>query len=112
MKGVNGMERLVKVFKALGDESRLQLLYLLLQRSYCVKALATQVQISPSAVSQHLRILKEAGLVTGNRRGYWVHYSINTDELMQFTQEVGKFFQLKEDPLRCCGRELESNMKE
>ena len=50
-------------FKALADENRMLLLRLLLLRSCCVRGLARQLGISPAGGSQHLKVLREAGLV-------------------------------------------------
>lgn len=100
------MERIVKVCKALGDESRAQLLHLLLKHPYCVKALAKQIHISPSAVSQHLRVLKEAGLVKGKREGYWVHYSVNREEVEDFLRRVEDFFATEREGESCCRENL------
>lgn len=101
------MDRIVKICKALGDESRVQLINLLLQRSYCVKALAKQIEISPSAVSQHLKILKEAGLVTGNREGYWVHYEVKREQILFFLESLEGFFAIKEEERGCCRKRIE-----
>jgi len=72
-------------FAALADPTRLKLLKLLgRQRSpdaLCVNALAGLLGVTQSAVSQHLRVLKSAGLVKGERRGYHIHYFINRDVL-------------------------------
>jgi ArsR family transcriptional regulator len=69
------------LFKALADPTRLKLLRLLAQQrtpdALCVNALAGLLGVTQSATSQHLRILKNTGLVDGERRGYHVHYSIN-----------------------------------
>jgi len=70
------MEQIVKVFKALSNKARLEILSLLAERPFCVNALANRLNISQPAVSQHLRILENAGLVKGNKVGYWVHYSL------------------------------------
>jgi len=56
--------------------------------SVCVKSIACRLDIAESAVSQHLRVLREAGLVTGDKRGYWVHYSLSYDELDNFKQQL------------------------
>ena len=58
-----------KILKALGEPRRFRLLQLMSHRSYCVRALAVKSGLSESAVSQHLKILREAGLVMGVRRG-------------------------------------------
>ena len=78
-------EEHVAVFSALADPTRLRLVKLLCRQlvpdALCVNALAAFHGISQSAVSQHLRILKNIGLVKAERRGYYVHYSINHEAL-------------------------------
>ena len=53
------------------------MIQLLKQRSLCVNALAGALEVTPAAVSQHLRILRDAEIVTANRQGYFVHYRVN-----------------------------------
>ena len=81
-------EKQAAVFSALADPTRLKLVKLLCQQhtpeALCVNALAQHIGISQSAVSQHLRILKNLGLVKGERRGYYVHYFINQEGLKHF----------------------------
>ena len=78
-------EEQAAVFGALGDPTRLRLVKLLCQQrvpdALCVNALAGILGVTQSAVSQHLRILKSIGLVKGERRGYHIHYFINSDAL-------------------------------
>lgn len=70
-----------KVLKALGEPRRFQLLQLMASRGYCVRALAMRSGLSESAVSQHLKILREAGLVLGVKRGYYTHYRLDKEAL-------------------------------
>lgn len=65
------------VLKAISDESRMKILTLLLQHNYCVRALARKLSLSEAAISQHLKILRDAGLLTGEKRGYFMHYDVN-----------------------------------
>jgi DNA-binding transcriptional ArsR family regulator len=71
------------VFSALADPTRLKLVKLLCRQrdpdALCVNALAGFLGVTQSAVSQHLRVLRAIGLVTGQRRGYHIHYSINPE---------------------------------
>ncbi len=85
------IEKLAEIFKALADPTRLRLVKLLSECSsgectgaLCVNALAHRVGVTQSAVSQHLRVLRQAGLVRGERRGHFVHYSLDRDELEQY----------------------------
>lgn len=73
------MEDLVKVFKALSDETRLKILLIISKRTICQKGISRHLGISESAVSQHIKVLKESGIVTGIKQGYSVIYAINDD---------------------------------
>jgi DNA-binding transcriptional ArsR family regulator len=75
------------IFKAISDETRWRLIQMLLSREWCGKALAQRLGISEAAVSQNLKILREAGLVEGEKRGYWVHYSVNKKILKGIVRE-------------------------
>lgn len=77
-----------KVLKALGEPKRFQLLQLMSTRGYCVGALALRSGLSESAVSQHLRVLREAGLVLGVKRGYYTHYRLDKEALGQVISEL------------------------
>ena len=70
-----------KVLKALGEPKRFLLLQLMAERGYCVGALAKKSDLSESAVSQHLKLLREAGLVYGVKRGYYTHYCLDKEAL-------------------------------
>ncbi|HHF99062.1 MAG TPA: ArsR family transcriptional regulator [Candidatus Aerophobetes bacterium] len=76
-------ETLIKLCKALSDPTRLKIFLFLTERSLCVKAIVKFLGVSQPAVSQHLRILKEAGLVKADKRGYWMHYSANLKKLRE-----------------------------
>jgi ArsR family transcriptional regulator len=80
----------IKSLKALADEKRLKILRILLSRNLCVGALATHLGISKPAVSQHLRILRKAGLVEGEKRGYWTHYTVDRQALARIAAELNK----------------------
>jgi DNA-binding transcriptional ArsR family regulator len=69
--------RLAKQLKALADEKRLQIIKLLGRRSICVCELESLVELTQPAVSHHLKILREAELVTDTRHGKWIFYSLN-----------------------------------
>jgi len=56
-----------------------RIVQLLQDQPLCVNALAARLGVTHSAVSQHLRVLREAGLVAPDRRGAWVHYRLNDE---------------------------------
>ncbi|HVP36727.1 MAG TPA: metalloregulator ArsR/SmtB family transcription factor [Terriglobales bacterium] len=70
------MQKQVEVFKALGDETRLRILKLLLKRELCVCELETALDLSQSKVSRHLTILRSLSLVVDRREGVWIFYSL------------------------------------
>lgn len=88
-------------FKALGDPTRLKMLQLLLSHKHnlCVCAIAEKLGISQPAASQHLKILKHAGLVKGSRKGYNVHYTINPEMLAVFRDSIEK---MHKQAIVCC----------
>ena len=73
----------VQILKALADETRFDLLNLLLTHDLCVGALARRLNISEAAVSQHLKNLRKVGLVRGEKRGYWTHYMVEREKLQE-----------------------------
>jgi len=71
-----------EMFKVLAVETRVKIIDLLKSRGPLgVKNIAELVGITPAAVSQHLKILKQSGLVRSERKGYWIPYSIDEEAL-------------------------------
>lgn len=67
-----------EIFKVLGVESRVRIIELLKSKGPIgVNKIAEALEITPSAVSQHLKVLKHTGLVRNERKGYWIPYSID-----------------------------------
>ena len=65
------------ILKLMGDKTRLTMLKLLQKNRCCVCEFVAIFNISQSAISQHLRKLKDVGLVNENRQGQWIFYSLN-----------------------------------
>ena len=76
------------VLKAIADDTRMKILSLLLKHNYCVRALAKEVELSESTVSQHLKVLREAGLLIGDKRGYFMHYTVDRSVLHELAKEI------------------------
>mgnify|MGYP006276600241 FL=1 len=70
-------DKVARICKALSVPSRVKLLELLKVSSLCVNALAKELGLTAAAVSQHLRILRDADLVRPEKRGYYVHYVLD-----------------------------------
>jgi DNA-binding transcriptional ArsR family regulator len=77
-----------EIFKVLSVETRVKIIELLKANGALgAKEISDRLGITPPAVSQHLKILKQAGLVRSERRGYWIPYSIN-EEAMEGCREI------------------------
>jgi DNA-binding transcriptional ArsR family regulator len=78
-------------FKVLGVESRIRIIELLKEKgALCVNEISDVLGITSSAVSQHLKVLKYAGLVRNERRGYWIHYEVDPVALEQCNQMLSE----------------------
>src|SRR5690625_1392084 len=73
------MDKAANVLKLLGDKTRLTMLKLMDDHACCVCEFVEIFQFSQPAISQHLRKLKDLGLVEEERKGQWIFYSINKD---------------------------------
>ncbi|MGM0471580.1 MAG: ArsR/SmtB family transcription factor [Bacillota bacterium] len=77
------------LLKSLADEKRLRIINLLAGvDELCVCDLTEQLALSQPNMSHHLKLLKEAGLITAAKRGRWVYYSLNHEELAKVTEEL------------------------
>jgi ArsR family transcriptional regulator len=81
-------QELLLALKALSDSTRFKILTLLRDHDFCVRAMARNLGISEAAVSQHLQVLKAAGLVVGEKRGYYVHHQVQPAALLQVISEL------------------------
>ncbi len=74
-------DRAARLFHALSDETRLSILERLRRGERCVCELTDALDAAQSRLSFHLRVLKEAGLVTDRREGRWMYYMLNAEKL-------------------------------
>lgn len=95
------MSELIEILKSLSDETRYSLIKLLLGHDYCVGALAKRLGISESAVSQHLKILRNAGIVKGDKRGYFTHYYVDRNLLKEAAKEIIQLSELAQIDTDC-----------
>lgn len=77
---MNSIQEASEKLKLLGDKTRLTILTLLKEREWCVCEFVDILDMSQPGVSQHLRKLKDQGLVKENKRGQWVYYSLNVED--------------------------------
>ncbi len=106
------MEDTTKTLKALADETRFKIVDLLLKYDLCVGALTNHLGISKGAVSQHLQILRKAGLVKGEKRGYWTHYSVEKTALHQIASDLIKIADQPPSLENICIKVMASNSAE
>jgi len=84
-------QKLARIFKALAVDTRVRMVQLLKDRALCVGALSARLDVTQGAVSQHLRILRDADLVIPEKRGYYVHYRLNEKTLLKWKDAVERF---------------------
>lgn len=83
------MKQLAQLFKALGDETRLEVVRMLAGKELCVCDILDAFNISQPAISHHLRVLKQAGLLQDTREGKWVFYRLNPEVFATVEQYLG-----------------------
>ena len=91
-----------QALKAMSHPIRLRMVELLLQRRMCVRSLARHFEVSAPTVSVHLKVLKNAGLIIGEKKSYYMHYRVireNIEELSQFFSALSVTPPL---PQQCC----------
>ena len=84
-------QKLARIFKALSVDTRVRMVQFLKDRALCVGALSARLDVTQGAVSQHLRILRDADLVVPEKRGYYVHYRLNEKTLLKWKNAVERF---------------------
>ncbi len=88
----NKTKKIADLLKVLSVDTRLQILLHLKGGVLCVNALAARLDVTQGAVSQHLRIMRDAGLVSAEKRGYYVHYRLINKTLENLLRDAGMLF--------------------
>lgn len=83
------LSRAVELFHALSDETRLSIVRRLQSGERCVCDLTDLLSAAQSRLSFHLKVLKDAGLVSDRREGRWVHYSLNREAFAEIQDLIG-----------------------
>ena len=100
------LEALARAFHALADRKRLEIVRLLTNGERCVCDLTEVVGAKQSLLSFHLKILREAGLVTSRRRGKWMYYSLNYEFIEEMRTIIGSVADGREHLESCCCESL------
>ncbi len=82
------MENLAIYFKALGEITRLKIINKLTEGELCVCQIMDHLHLSQPAVSHHMKILKQAGLVKDRKQGKWNHYYLNKKAFEELKDEL------------------------
>ena len=85
--------KLAGIFKLFSVEARVRIIQALKKRGMCVTELMSQLGISQEATSQHLRILRDAGIVWFQKRGFHVYYSIDKQNTAYIHKSVSALFE-------------------
>ncbi|WP_110113669.1 MULTISPECIES: metalloregulator ArsR/SmtB family transcription factor [Bacillaceae] len=89
LKTVIEMEKAALILKLLGDKTRLTMVKILDSHDCCVCEFVEIFKVSQPSISQHLRKLKDVGLVKEERRGQWIFYSVNkNNEYYSFVSQI------------------------
>ena len=84
-------ERAVRLFHALSDGTRLSILQRLRFGERCVCDMTDALDAAQSRLSFHLKVLKDAGLVSDRREGRWMYYTLNADTLGEVAELIEGF---------------------
>ena len=90
------------VFKALGDENRIQILKLLHNGEKCACKLLDALNISQPTLSHHMKILCDAGIVSGRKEGKWMHYFICCEGAKDISRMLQELLTASGIPDDCC----------
>ena len=82
------MKKIIEALKALGEENRIEIIRMLCEEEMCVCELIEKLHLSQSAVSHHVKILKQAGLINDRRRGQWIFYSLDRDAFRELSDAM------------------------
>lgn len=93
------MSRLLPVFKALSDETRLRILSLLKDGELCVCDIAETLNMTQPNISFHLGMLKESGLIKDRKNGRWIHYSLDESDVYKRFLLLGIFEEMSRKPV-------------
>ncbi|MBN1696061.1 MAG: helix-turn-helix transcriptional regulator [Spirochaetales bacterium] len=89
-------------FKALGDPTRLKIISILAASGMlCVNGIAIRMKITQPAVSQHLKILKHAGILEADKEGVYVHYRIDRNAIEKMLDMIKKVCGNDTDACKC-----------
>lgn len=95
------MEKAALILKLLGDQTRLTMVKILDKHDCCVCEFVEIFKVSQPSISQHLRKLRDVGLIVEERRGQWIFFSINkAHEYYPFVQQILEHLPTQDEKLK------------
>lgn len=85
-------EDLLKILKALGDDTRLQILREIKCKPQSTQDLAQKLKITEAGISKHLKLLFEAGIVSKERKGSYIFYSLQSEQIDFIPYKISEYF--------------------
>ena len=85
-------EKLARIFKLFSVEARIRIVQALKRRGMCVTELTSLLGISQEATSQHLRVLRDAGIVWSQKRGFHVYYSLDKQNMAFIRKAISELY--------------------
>jgi ArsR family transcriptional regulator, arsenate/arsenite/antimonite-responsive transcriptional repressor len=86
-------EKLAGIFKLFSVEARIRIVRALKRRAMCVTEITSQLGISQEATSQHLRVLRDAGIVWFQKRGFHIYYSLDKQNMALMHKAVNALYE-------------------
>ncbi len=77
-----------KIFKALSDPTRLEILYLLQQGELCVCKITAALEKPQPTISHHLNVLKNVGFIKWRKEGVWIHYRLSNKNIINLVDKL------------------------
>ena len=101
------MQKLVQIAKILSDINRVKILVLMQrEENLCVCEICDTLQLSQPLVSRHLKLMREAQLVTTRQNGKWVIYSLNKSQISECFLDILKTDEQTLPPLVVCTKSI------
>lgn len=101
------IDKYTKFFKALGEPTRLKILRLIAEREMCVCELMEVLDMNQPRISQHLKVLKEAGAVKERKQAQWSYYSVCCEDFHDFINAFVNFMNEDMENIRDLANEYE-----
>ena len=103
MKGAENMDHHnnARIFKALADENRLQILTLLKKGELCACHLLEELNITQPTLSHHMKLLCDSGIVNFRKEGKWMHYSISAEGRDMLIGLIGEYLKCDNTESSC-----------